>query len=340
MGLSLKRGLALGLMMLAVCSASASVFAQAEALNATIGEAADMADDAINLSDLLEQTDDSALSLDNLGLEEDTQPTFQFYDKNKAMTSKMSASVDIPLTLAEAEQLEAEMDYEEEEGKMPFDIRNEAIKDAAISYGARAGLAWRTYYIRREMDRRARSLDRIYDFRQLLIPAPSGLLIEPPVISENVNSMIIETDGQQAAVSDRIYNIMNNAKIVSAARTWRTYLERNWGAVDPPPDILRPRDEDERDLWVRMVRKGWKEGVKQADEIFEQDLNQLVSDFEGMIRYRMLLAQGMVSAPYALQVDRGVTGGGDQMRVGDRAVQITGKPSLMTGYNSWQPASR
>lgn len=282
---------------------------------------------------------EEALALPDLAT--DSEPAIQqFYNKNSLLENSTAGVAAIPLTLEEAEQLEADITYEEDDGALPFDIRKEAIKEAAISYGARAGLAWRTYYIRREMDRRARSLDRIYDFRQLLIPAPSGLLIEPPIISENVNSMIIEGDGQQAAVSDRIYNIMNNAKIVSAARTWRTYLEREWGTVEPPPDILRPRDAEERALWIKLVRRGWKEGVKQANEIFEQDLNQLVSDFEGMIRYRTLLAQGMVSAPYALQVDRGVTGGGDQMRVGDRAVQITGKPSLMTGYDTWQPASR
>ena len=293
--------------------------------------------DYIDLNEALTGDVEESLQLD---LPEDQKNTVTFYDKPDPLETEMFGSSDIPLTLKEAEQLEADITYTEGESTMQFDIRKEAVKEAAISYGARAGLTWRTYYIRREMDRRARSLDRIYDFRQLLIPAPSGLLIEPPIISENVNSMIIESDGQQAAVSDRIYNIMNNAKIVSAPRTWRSYLERNWGVVEPPPDILRPRDGEERAVWIKLVRKGWAEGVKQANEIFEQDLNQLTSDYEGMVRYRMLLAQGMVSAPYALQVDRGVTGGGDQMRVGDRAVQITGKPSLRTGYDTWQPASR
>ena len=45
-----------------------------------------------------------------------------------------------------------------------------------------------------------------------------------------------------------------------------------------------------------------------------------------MIRYRMLLAQGMVSPPYATQHDRGVTGGGKMMRIGDREVLISGMP--------------
>ena len=58
------------------------------------------------------------------------------------------------------------------------------------------------------------------------------------------------------------------------------------------------------------------------------------------MRYRVLLTQGMVSPPYALQVDRGVTGDGNEMRIGDRAVQITGVPELITGSEQWQPANR
>lgn len=258
-----------------------------------------------------------------------------FYDEGEEATSDT-----VPQSLASIQALERDDSFTSGDDGLPFDIREEAIKDAAISYGARAGLVYRTYFIRKDMALRARALDKVYDFKQLLIPAPSGLLIEPPIINENLNTMLIEGDGQQAAVSDRIYNISNNARIVSTARNWRTYLEREWGDVEPPPDLLRPENAEERILWIKLTAKGWEEGVRQANEIFAEDLNQLMADFQGMVRYRLLLSQGMVSPPFALQVDRGVTGGGDEMRVGDRAVQITGKPSLIPGYNSWQPARR
>jgi defect in organelle trafficking protein DotC len=165
-------------------------------------------------------------------------------------------------------------------------------------------------------------------------------LIEPPIVSEDENSMVIDAVGQEAAVADRIYNISVNARIVSAARYWRNYLERDWGEVTPPPDILLPENNEERDVWIDNVRKGWEKGYEQADEIFQDDLHMLTADYQGMVRYRMLLAQGMVSPPYALQVDRGVTGGGDQMRIGDRAIQISGRPQLKPGSGEWQPASR
>lgn len=227
-----------------------------------------------------------------------------------------------------------------EEGGLPFNIRAEAIREAALSYGARGGLAWRTFHIRKEMNETADYLDKIFDFRQLLIPAPSGLLIEPPVISEAQNALLISAGGREAAVADTMYDIIANAKIVSAPRTWRIYLERDWGKVTPPPDILRPKDAAERQQWIEWVREGWDVGSEQADAIFQDDLNELVADYQGMVRYRMLLTQGMVSPPYALQVDRGVTGGGNIMRVGDRAVRITGMPELITETELWQPANR
>lgn len=251
-----------------------------------------------------------------------------------------SAAPSQPPSLAELENLPKMNIITDDATALPFDIRGEAMKEAALSYGMRGGLAWRTFEIRMELDTRAAYLDKVYDFRQLLIPAPSGLLIEPPIISEAENAMIIDARGIEAAVSDKIYNINKNARIVSSARLWNNYLERDWGEVTPPPDILRPNDDYERAKWIGWVNEGWVKGVEQADEIFEADLNQLVADYQGMVRYRMLLAQGMVSPPYALLVDRGVTGGGTEMRIGDRAVQITGMPEFVPGSESWQPASR
>ena len=230
--------------------------------------------------------------------------------------------------------------FEEGKSALPIDIRNDAVRESALSYGARGGLNWRTYFIRQEIESRSRYLDKVYNFQQLLIAAPSGLLIEPPVIGESVDAMVIDGGGLQAAVADRVYNIGRNARIVSTARTWRMYLERQWGEVNPPPDILLPETKEEQAKWDEWFEKGWKAGVEQADDIFQADLNKLSSDYQGMVRYRTLLTQGMVSPPYALQVDRGVTGGGNEMRVGDRNVSITGLPSLKTGTQEWSPANR
>lgn len=245
-----------------------------------------------------------------------------------------------PQDLKELINVPKENEEVENNTALSGDIKNDAQREAALSYGARGGLAWRTWYIRQEMETRARYLDKVFDFRQLLVPASSGLLIEPPVIGEALDALLIDNRGVEAAVADRVLNIGQNARIVSAPRTWRSYLERQWGVIDPPPDVLRPSNKEERKIWEENTRKGWELGIKQADEIFQADLNRLVADYQGMVRYRSLLAQGMVSPPFALQVDRGVTGGGDEMRIGDRAVSLTELPQLQTGYQEWQPANR
>lgn len=265
-------------------------------------------------------------------------------------SSAVAANTDLPkrpLTLEEVEQLhvphmkaKTKKQDDADMTEAARELRRESIKEAALSFGARMGLASRTWEIRQSLDTREAYLDRIYDFKRLLITAPSGLLIEPPVIAEAEDAMVIENQGQTAAVADRVYNINVDAKIVSNARDWRAYLEREWGDITPPPDILFPENKAEEILWLTGLRAGWAQGFEQANEIFQADLDRLNADFKGMIRYRMLLAQGIVTPPYTLQIDRGVTGGGREMRVGDRALQITGPSTLRTEAYEWQPANR
>lgn len=219
-------------------------------------------------------------------------------------------------------------------------IRADALREAALSYGARGGLAYRTFEIQRRLAEYDTSLSKAFDFSRLLIPAPSGLLIEPPIVSEAEKAVLVNAGGQAAAVADRVYRINRVARIVTAARNWRLYLERDWGRVDPPPGILLPQTDDERAEWRKWVKEGWDAGVQQAEDIFQADLDRMTNDFVGMVRYRELLAQGMISPPYALNEDRGVTGGGSEMRVGDRGVTITGQSELIPRSDTWKPAPR
>ncbi|MDR3450765.1 MAG: type IV secretory system conjugative DNA transfer family protein [Alphaproteobacteria bacterium] len=219
-------------------------------------------------------------------------------------------------------------------------IRADATREAALSYGARGGLAYRTFQIQRRLAEYDTSMSKAFNFSRLLVAAPSGLLIEPPVVSEAERAVLVNSGGQAAAVADRIYRINKVARIVTAARDWHLYLERDWGRVDPPPAILLPKTDEEKAAWAAYVKQGWDAGVKQAEETFESDLDRLTNDYVGMVRYRDLLAQGMISPPYALADDRGVTGGGNEMRVGDRGVTITGQSALINKTSQWNPATR
>jgi defect-in-organelle-trafficking protein DotC len=224
--------------------------------------------------------------------------------------------------------------------KLGLQIRADALREAALSYGARGGLAFRTFQIQRRLAEYDTSLSKAFSFSRLLIAAPSGLLIEPPVVTEAQRAVLVKSGGQAAAMADRIYRINRVARIVTASRDWRLYLERDWGKVDPPPAILLPKDDSEREAWRAYIKQGWDAGVTQAEETFEADLDRLTEDFVGMVRYRELLAQNMISPPYALADDRGVTGGGSMMRVGDRGLTITGPSALNPRSDIWTPATR
>jgi defect-in-organelle-trafficking protein DotC len=246
-----------------------------------------------------------------------------------------------PPTLADLqEQTAVEGDDGLKINAIGLQIRADAIREAAISYGARGGLAHRTFEIQRRLAEYDTSMSKAFDFSRLLIAAPSGLLVEPPIVSEAQQAVLVSSGGQAAAVADRIYRINRVARIVTAARNWRLYLERDWGRVDLPAAILLPKTDEERVAWVAYVRQGWEHGIKQAEETFESDVDRMTNDYTGMVRYRELLAQGMISKPYALADDRGVTGGGREMRIGDRGVAITGQSSLISKSSVWTPANR
>lgn len=237
--------------------------------------------------------------------------------------------------IASDEEVEAK---KEQDGALQ--IRGDALREAALSYGARGGLAYRTFDIQRRLAEQETYLSKIYDFRRLLIAGANGLLIEPPIISEAQTALLIKGGGQTAATADRVLKINRAAKIVSAARDWRIYLERDWGTVEPPPGVLRPRDDAERKVWNEGINKGWNAGTEQADDIFQADLDRLTNDFVGMVRYRELLAQGMITPPYALAENRGVTGSGSELRIGDRGLEITGPSQFITQSDKWQPAAQ
>lgn len=219
-------------------------------------------------------------------------------------------------------------------------IRTDALREAGLSFGARGGLAFRTFEIQRRLAEQEAYLSKTYDFNRLLIPAQNGLLIEPPIVSEGQQALLIKTGGQEAAVADRVLKINRAARIVSASRNWRTYLERDWGKVEPPPPLLRPRDKDEVRVWQTSVKAGWEAGVTQADDIFQADLDRLTNDFVGMVRYRELLAQRMITPPYAMAENRGITGNPNEMRIGDRGLEITGPSQFVIKSDHWQPATQ
>lgn len=210
-------------------------------------------------------------------------------------------------------------------------IRYLGLRDAALSFGAMGGLAWRADQINRLVMQHERHLDLIYNFNGLLLDHN----VLPPVLIEGRQTLDQTTD-DIIRIADRQYSIQSQARFVTMAPTWRDYLKMNYKAPDIPDSSLLPRNESEKSVWDKYLEEGWQAGVTQADVIFAENLGRLKRDYEGMIRYRSLLAQNMVSLPYVAQVNLGVTGGDSQMAINDRILRITTLPQFITASNEWR----
>lgn len=212
-----------------------------------------------------------------------------------------------------------------------------AIRETAMALGAQGGLAHRSFEINQMLEGNEHELGQIYNFDRLLIPAPSGSTVLPPIVTQAEQIYTVADGGQSAAVVDRHYRIIAPARLVSRPPNWRTYLVRNWLAPEIPPGELLPQTSLQRRVWEEAVADGWESGLTQADVIFETDLNRLQRDIGGMVLYRSLVAQGVIQHLYLAEADRGITGGGNELRVGDRMVRITSPASLNGDSGDWSP---
>ena len=227
------------------------------------------------------------------------------------------------VSIAEAkEKLKAATGIRQEEAAIGA-LRAQALRETALSVGARGGLAERAQKINATFINYEPLLDKVFQFYGLMLDDN----ILPPVLTEARNTLNLSgTD--TIRIADRNYKILSQARFITAAPTWRDYL---WMAYDIPqmPDrSLLPRNKPERIMWEQDIEEGWNAGLQQAELIFIENINRLLRDYNGMILYRKLLAQNIVSTPFVASMDMGITGGGDDMTINDRVLRITAFPQL------------
>ena len=224
-------------------------------------------------------------------------------------------------TLLSSEAPEAASDG----GALSGEARRPAMRSAALGFGARAGLARRSWEIAAMLERHAGKLSTIYRFRELMLEK-DGFTVMPPVLAQTDRAFRLERSGRQAAGADRILRIVEPERIVSAVPHWRDYLVREWPEAVPPAAVLFPRSNAETALWRRWLREGWEHGTALADDIFAADLERLNRVFEGLAQWRRANLAGMVSAP-SLETERiAVSGHARLVRI-DESHAALGEPA-------------
>jgi defect-in-organelle-trafficking protein DotC len=212
-------------------------------------------------------------------------------------------------------------------------IRMEAVRDTALSVGARSALAWRSGQINKIVATQASYLDGVFNFNSLILDDE----VLPPVLLESRNALNVDGP-HNIRVADRSYRIVKQARFVTTPPTWREYLLMDERSPEPPDPTLLPQTQEEQAAWQKGVVEGWAAGIKQANEIYAENLARLKRDYQGMVRYRMLLAQRMVTAPQVAHRELGVTGGGEVLSVNDRILTIKALPSLQADSSAWAPS--
>lgn len=210
-------------------------------------------------------------------------------------------------------------------------LRRRVLEDIAMTMGAQAGLAWASEQINLQLNKDRRYFDNIFNFNAMVLS--HGVL--PPVLVEGDNSLNLH-DPNTIRVADRTYKIVAQARFATTAPNWREYLIMGFSRPPLPDKSLLPRTSEEQKIWKRYTRIGWEKGIEQSYSIFQQNLARLKRDYRGMIIYRKLLQEKMISPPFVARTELGVTGDGSDMRINDQVLRIVELPKLQTNSRNWR----
>lgn len=209
-------------------------------------------------------------------------------------------------------------------------LRVKSLQDSAMSIGAQGGLAWASDKINMRMSKDGKYLDSIFNFNAMMLS--HGVL--PPVLEQGNFSLNLD-DPSTIRVADRTYKIVQQARFATTAPNWREYIWLTYSKPQLPDKTLLPRNSLEQKIWQQGIRTGWEKGIQQAYSIFQQNLARLKRDFSGMVLYRKLLQEKMISQPFVARTELGITGNGSDMRVNDQVLRIVEMPKLQTNSKNW-----
>lgn len=229
--------------------------------------------------------------------------------------------------------LTAEELIQEEYKKNSNDGREQAILLEAMKFGSQSALYERSTKYQDLLEQNKHELSRIFNFSPLLL---MGGRVVPPVISESDNLRMVEDRYTRRSVK-KSYKIVEQARVVNTPLDWRTYL-----LFDVPKPIVPSRyalpikgNTREEQIWSNGVAQGWEAGLKQANDIMLQSIRTIERDYVGMIRFKLMLAKGMVTSPIPANTKLGVTGDIDTLNIGESVFEIIEAPKFNKNSESW-----
>jgi defect-in-organelle-trafficking protein DotC len=209
-------------------------------------------------------------------------------------------------------------------------LRLKALKETAMSLGAQGGLAWASERMNSQLSKDSKQLDGVFNFNVMILD--HGVI--PPVLEQGDNTLNL-ADPNTIRVADRTYKIISQARFATTPPNWRDYLWLTYNKPTLPDKTLLPKSDEEQAVWRHGITDGWQKGIEQSYSIFQQNLARLKRDYRGMILYRKLLEERIISPPFVSRTTLGVTGDGSNMNINDQVLRIVALPSLQTNSEKW-----
>lgn len=222
-------------------------------------------------------------------------------------------------------------------------VREEVLKEAAITLGARQGLRAKSCAVKTEIEARRVELDRKFRFSDLMM----GRGVLPPSISEARDSVAL--DATVMRVASRVYHLDEPARVVDLPPTWRDWLYVGLSTdscsapvtIETVPEQVRPRNSAEEAYFRDQVARSYAMGRRQAHDIFSLNLARLERAYLGMRRYFDLYGRGMVSAPViATSTDVVKRDDPNTLIVGNTVIRITVPVDFVDSPQAWVPLAQ
>lgn len=215
----------------------------------------------------------------------------------------------------------------------------DALKEAALGIGVKAGLRKQLAYIGQTVETHQRELDTVYDFGNLMIKDR----VVPAVITEARD--LYNQDGAYALrLSGASYRIEQQPRFSSVPPHWRDYLSFGTGETaddEPLAGGIRPKTEPEREIWRQHIAKGWHQGVDQANVMLQYALDKLNRDMLGMIRFHTFVLQNRITMPAIASQSWGYARqqAGESITVDETLLRITTLPEF-NAMDQWRASVR
>ena len=213
-------------------------------------------------------------------------------------------------------------------------VRKDALKQTAYTLGLQKAVKWRYGKIRALLADQAGRLNQIFEFKPLLMH--DGRVL-PPAITEATGGYRVESKKQASSV-DVVYQIIRPARMVSNPPSWRDYLWQTYPSFsekDVQAGVL-PETDEERQMWKEAAVKGWEVGIQQAERLYRNNLNRLKRDYRGIVKFKTLAEQDIVSLPVLAEGRPGIEVQGKKLSIDRRIFRIT-QESTFQEESEWKP---